>query len=157
LSIRLTDPAGESWIVKRQWFGLPRWSRRRIDIDDAIDPAQAIPYLAVADSLAGLLVLSGLLILLGVVVVLAIAFAFFVLLVFLLAGVVVALALLTARFLSFATWLVEARTAGTLLVWRVRGTARAARAVREVAAALRRGDEPLVEGQRPDIIEPSRV
>jgi len=157
LSIWLTDPSGESWIVRRQWFGLPSWSRRRIDIDDAIDPAQAIPYFAVADSLAGLLVLSGLLILLGVVVVLAIAFALFLVLVFLLAGVVVGLALFTARFLSLATWFVEARTADTVLVWRVRGAARSARAVREVAVALRRGEEPLVEGQRPDIIEPSRV
>ena len=77
--------------------------------------------------------------------------------VFLLLGVIAALAVLSARLASLAAWRVKVRNAETQLIWRVRGTSRAARAVRQVTAALERGDEPLIDGSGPDAVEPTRV
>jgi len=51
-----------------------------------------------------------------------------------------------ARFLSLATWEIAARGRDTRLVWRVRGPIRSRRAMHDVAAAITRGDAPLVDG-----------
>ena len=152
MSIRVTDSSGESWIVGRQLFALPSWSRRTFDTDDlAGDSLHALPDIAMVDTLAALLLWLALVVLFAVVLLL------FLPAMFLLAGVVVAMALLAARLLSIVAWTVSASSSSARLTWRVRGTSRAARAVRQVAAALERGEQPLFDSRPPDTVEAGRV
>lgn len=151
MSSRVVDPHGVGWEVEREWFGRPVWSRDAPDPgDDTLEDA--------GDRLsdAGLFRTDAwwgtVLVFFGAVVV---AVLFFVVLplLFALAAVLVALGLLVARLLSISPWTVTARSSRGRLEWRVRGTRRSARAVRQVAAAIERGDEPLVDGRPPDSVE----
>ena len=85
----------------------------------------------------------------------ALLFFVFLPLVFAIVGLLVALVVVAARLLSISPWAVAARSSsGARLEWRVRGTLRSRRAVREVAAALERGDEwPLVDGMHPAVVQ----
>lgn len=76
---------------------------------------------------------------------------------FFLAGVIVAVSAFLSRLLSLETWSVEAKAEERRLVWRVQGLLRSARAVRAVAAALERGESPLVDGKPPDVVEGAPV
>ncbi len=79
-------------------------------------------------------------------------------LVFAVLGLLVAIGVLGARLLSISPWTVTARSPQARLEWRVRGTLRSGRAVRDIAAALERGDElPLIDGRRPDAMEATRI
>ena len=79
-------------------------------------------------------------------------------LLFALAGVLLALGLVDARLLSPTKWAVTATELPSPRRVRVRGTLRSARAVREIAAALERGEQwPLVDGRRPSAVAASPV
>ena len=111
MSIHVTDSAGRSWEVSREWFGLPRWSRRGSSLGDAVDVASGLPYdMPVVDVDDGP----------SIVVVIVVAVVAFVILVavtwlvlpliFLVVGLAVALAGLAARLLSLAAWTVIAHS-----------------------------------------------
>jgi hypothetical protein len=152
---RVVDPEGVVWEVARQWFGRPDWSRDAPDPGDDFleetgdrmshldDGPEASWWLTVLALVGGFLL----------------ALIFFVLLplLFALAGALVALGILVARLLSISKWTLTARSSRARLEWRVRGTLRSARALREIAAALEQGREPLVTGRPPDSMQLARV
>jgi hypothetical protein len=152
---RVVDPQGTAWDVSREWFRGPDWSRSSPDPgDDTIEDAgEMLEW-------GGMFEDSGwwtVLVLVGSLLVVLLFFVRFPV-VFAVLGLAVALGVLVARLLSISPWTVAARSSGTRLEWRVRGTLRSARAVRDIAAALERGGEwPLVDGRRPDVVEASPV
>jgi hypothetical protein len=89
---------------------------------------------------------------------LVLIFFVFLPLAFAVVGLFVAFAVLGARLLSIAPWIVIAWSRRAWLEWQVRGTFRSARAMREVAAGLERGDEwPMVDGRLPVVVESRAV
>jgi hypothetical protein len=148
---RVVDPDGVAWEVSREWFGRPIWSRDPPDpgddfLEDAGDRLSDVGLFGEGAWWATILVFAG-----GLVV--ALIFFVFLPLVFVLAGVLVAFGALGARLLSLSRWTVTARTSRGRVEWRVRGTLRSARAVREIAGALERGEEwPLVQGRPPSAV-----
>jgi hypothetical protein len=156
MSLRVVDPDGVAWDVERESFRRPIRSRDAPDpgddiLEEAGDRLRDAGLFGTDEWWGTVLVFFG-----GLVV----ALLFFVVLplLFALLGVVLALALLVARLLSISGWRVTARSKRVRLEWRVRGTLRSARAVRDIAAALERGDEwPLVDGRPPSVLEATPV
>lgn len=152
MSRRVVDPEGVAWEVARQWFGRPAWSRESPDPgDDILEEARdRLSYLDLHPEAAWWLTILAIV---GGVLVALILFIFLPLLLALV-GLLVALVILGARLLSISKWTLTARSSRARLEWRVRGTLRSARALREIAAALERGDEwPVVDGRPPDAME----
>jgi len=155
MSPLVVDPKGVTWEVAREWFGRP------VRSEDAPDPGEDILEDA-GDRLSDIALFGEsawwtVLVFVGGLVV---SLIFFVVLPLLLVvvGVLLALGLVVARLLSISRWRVTARSAQARLEWRVRGTIRSARAVREIAAALERGEEwPLVDGRPPDAVDATPV
>lgn len=147
MSIHVTDSEGRSWQVSREWFGLPRWSRRQSSLDEALDTASWLPGDlggSVADDLASALL--AVVVAVIAIAVLAIVVWLVLPVVVLFIGLVVAVVGVGARVLSLAAWTVTARAGATRLDWRVRGVRRSRRAMRDVATALARGVTPAVDG-----------
>ena len=67
MSIRLTDPSGESWIVTQHWLGLPGWSRKKIDPESTIDSLKLFSDLAILDTCGGQLLVVGVLVAFAIV------------------------------------------------------------------------------------------
>lgn len=108
--VRVIDPSGEAWDVSREWFGLPRWSRRRREAIDAADEVQGIPEIAVPD-------VAGVAFALVIVLILVLAWTVVVPALLLLAGILVAALALVARMISLQAWRIEARGRDRRLVW----------------------------------------
>ena len=141
--IRVTDLSGSEWIVAREWFGLPRWSRRKASLEDGLDSLQALPdFGGFVDDLSSVVVAITLAVVLIVVFV-----ALWILLLplaFLLAGILAAVLALGARLLSLSAWTVFATGPEGTLRWRVRGILRSRRAMHDIASRLEHGEVPLV-------------
>jgi len=136
--IRVEDPAGAQWIVSREWFGLPGWSKRRPSLEDGIDSLQAMPDLGgLVDDLSSAILAVVLLI--AALVVLTVFWIFFLPLVFLGAGILAAILALGARILSLSAWMIHATGPEGTLSWRVRGVLQSRRVMHEVASRLRPG------------------
>jgi hypothetical protein len=147
--VRVVDPDGVEWEVTREWFRRPDW------VPDSPDPGEDILEEAVdrlhwstwfTESWWGwaLALFAGLIVAVVFFVLLPLAIAF--------VGLMLAFAVFGARLLSISAWTVTARSSRARLEWRVRGTLRSGRAVREVATGLERGDEwPLVDGGPPAV------
>lgn len=136
--MKVVDPAGETWRIKRRW--LP-WRLRRRSIED-LDFPDDIPGDGIADDLfIGLAIFVGVLVLavvLPVVLVLAIVVAEFLLLLLLLPVFVIMRAAFVAR------WPIEAWQ-GDRLVWfdAVRGWGTSRRRMLDVADGIRLGNPPV--------------
>jgi hypothetical protein len=156
MSPRVVDPEGVKWEVAREWFTRPVRSEDAPDpgddiLEDAGDRLSHLDRLGEgAWWLTVLALVGGLVVSLIFFIVLPLLFA--------LVGVLLALGLLVARLLSISGWRVTARSSRARLEWRVRGTLRSARAVREIAAALERGEEwPLADGRPSDAVDTTPV
>ena len=124
--MRVRDPDGVEWNVTRGWFHVPRWGRRRPDLDDP-----GLHLIPVEDaSIAGILVV--------VLVVLFLVIGLPLLLVPL--ALLVAVGGLVLRVLLGRPWVVEARSERGELAWRVRGALGSRRAMFAIADAFARGD-----------------
>jgi hypothetical protein len=139
LSIRVTDPSGTEWTVSREWFGVPRWARRKPSLEFPTD----IPASGFADDTSGLAAIA--LVVLACVV-LVVFLSVVLPLVVLLIGIAVAAIALLARLASVSRWTVRAGSAREALTWRVRGMVRSRRLMRDVATALETGRELPEEG-----------
>ena len=128
--MRVTDPDGVEWEVRREWLELPRWNR--FAGRDVLDGG----VWGLDDSDLGAVVVLLVLVLLFV-------FVGIPLLVFL-AGVLVAVGGLVLRILFGRPWRVEASSERGELAWRVRGTRGSRRALHEIAAVLRRGERDVM-------------
>jgi hypothetical protein len=154
--VRVVDPDGVTWEVAREWLRRPIRSGDAPDpgddfLEDAGDRLSEVGLLGDDAWWATVLVFAG-----GLVV--ALIFLVLLPLLFALAGVLLALGLVGARLLSLTRWTVTARSSRVRVEWRVRGTLRSVRAVREIAAALERGEQwPLVDGRRPSVVAASPV
>jgi hypothetical protein len=148
VSLRVVDPDGVSWEVERVWFPRPEWSRGSPDPGDDVieDAGEALSW-------GG----GTVLVLFGSILV-ALLFFVFLPLVIAVLGLLVALAVFGTRLLSISPWTVTAVSSRARLEWRVIGTLRSARAMREVAAGLERGDAwPMVDGTLPVVLESTAV
>lgn len=139
MSIRVTDPAGEDWIVTREWLGLPRWTRFEGDAPSDLPWVDGLG----GDDVGGLAAVA--VIAAVILVLLVLWFVVLPLVVFLL-GLLAALLALSARLLSISAWTIRVRGVDTTLFWRVRGMRRSRRAMQELAAMLGRGEEPRIAG-----------
>jgi hypothetical protein len=133
--VKVVDPAGQTWRVKRRW--LP-WRLRRRKPEDFLDVPSGLD---VDDLIIGLAIFVGLLliaVLLPVVLVLAIVVAELLLLLLLLPVFVIMRAAFVAR------WPIEAWH-GDRLVWSeaVRGWGSSRRRMLEVADGIRLGSPPV--------------
>jgi hypothetical protein len=140
VSIRVTDPGGEIWVVSRDWFGFPRWTRFEGGAPADLPWADGIA----GDDVGGLAV--AIVVLVAVLLVLVVLWFVVLPLVVFVTGVIVALLALAARLLSISAWTIRARNGDRQLSWRVRGTMRSGRAMRQVAARIGRGEEPTIDG-----------
>ena len=125
--MKVTDPSGRSWQIRRRLIQLPRWrgfGRPHLDAADA----------AVASTGDG--GLAGLVVGLIVVLMLALSVAFVWPLVVLIAELVGAILLLAVR-LVLGRWTVVAETTGERRSWRVRGNGKSARFAAHLADVLR--------------------
>jgi hypothetical protein len=155
VSLRVVDPDGVSWEVERVWFPRPEWSRGSPDPGDDVieDAGEALSW-------GGLLEDSwwGTVLVLFESILVALLFFVFLPLVIAVLGLLVALAVFGTRLLSISPWTVTAVSSRARLEWRVIGTLRSARAMREVAAGLERGDAwPMVDGTLPVVLESTAV
>src|SRR4051794_34612530 len=135
--MRVTDPNGATWEIRRRLFRRPDWSRFRKP-DVAADVLSATPDFA-GEGLAGGGV-AGLLI--GVALVLVIGLLIVVVwpLILLLAELVLALVIVGIR-LALGRWTVVAEGPDLARAWEVRGGGRAKVLMGEVAAAIESGGE----------------
>jgi hypothetical protein len=127
--MRVNDPAGRAWEVRRQLIRLPRWrgfGRPTLDASDGV----------VAGSGGG--GLGELVVGIAVVVTMVLAVAFVWPLVVLLIELAAGAVLIAVR-LSIGRWTVVAETVGERNSWSVRGRARSAAFAADVADALRTG------------------
>lgn len=143
--MRVTAPDGVEWTVERVWFSLPQWSRQAPDPSGATDSM----FLTAGDVDIGgddpFSWLVGLLLGLVFVILFAIALAFLLPLILILVGLLVAVVTVAAKLASLSRWQVRATSVCAGLEWRVRGPLRSRRAIHDVARALERGAEPLVD------------
>ena len=124
--MKVVDPDGVRWEVTRRWLERPAWSRHR-----GVDDGAGFGYSGGdVDGLLGVAVVVAFVLLLG--------FGLPVLLAVL--GLAVAVGGLALRILFGRPWLVEARSVGGELAWRVRGVRRSRRAIEAIARALERGE-----------------
>lgn len=156
MSLRVVDPDGVAWEVAREWLRRPIWSRDAPDpgddfLEDAGERLSEFGLLGDGAWWATVLVFAG-----GLVV--SLIFLVLLPLLLALAGVLLGLGLVGARLLSLTTWTVTARSSRARVEWRVRGTLASARAVREVAAALERGEQwALIDRRPPSAVSTSPV
>ena len=133
--MKVTDPSGRSWQIRRRLIQLPHW---RGFGQPHLDAADGVAASTPGDGLESLVV--GLLVVLAI----ALSIAFVWPLVVLIAELVGAILLLVVRLL-LGRWTVVAETTGERRSWRVRGNRESARFAAHIADVLRTTGAPPVE------------